>query len=193
MVYKMIADRIIRNVSTNTPLDMEYRDIYAYSLERYLSNIFNLIIFAVVAIALRIPGEAIVFAFFYGPLRKFAGGIHVKSRGFCLVLSLVIMVSVIWLSKGIALLPYWRMISFILLGLACILIYKLAPVDSVNRRLSKEKKYLFRKRSRWIISLEAITLSLGIMILDVFTSYIILGVLAVLLEGIFLVPNKSDS
>lgn len=193
MIYRRIADRIISNAATNFSLDMEYRDIYAYSLERYLSNIFNLIVFSIVAIAFRIPGETIVFAVFYGPLRKYAGGIHVKSRGLCLVLSVVIMISIIWLSKGLILLSFWRGITSFLLIIACLLIFILAPVDTPRRRLTALKKQLYRKRSRWIIGVEAIILLPCIFTFDVGSRFIVVAVLAVLLEGIFLIPNQLDS
>lgn len=190
MIYKLIADRIITNVSSNLKLDMEYRDIYAYSLERYLSNIFNIIIFSIVAIVLRVPGEAIVFALFYGPLRKYAGGIHLKTRGGCLIISLLIMTSVIWLSKGLALLTNWKLITFILLLTACFLIYMRAPVSSPGRRLSTETREWHRKRSLWIAGIEGSILLVGILFLNAYGSFVILGVLAVLLEGIFLLPNN---
>lgn len=193
MIYKMISDRIINNVASNFNLDMEYRDIYAYSLERYLSNMFNFIIFSIAAIVFRIPAETIVFAIFYGPLRKYAGGIHVKSRSLCLVLSLAIMIAIIRLSKILVLLPYWRVITAIMLVIACCLIFILAPVDSSRRRLSVETARLYKRRSRWIIGLESISLTIGILWFNILSSFIILGALAILLEGIFLIPNHSES
>jgi accessory gene regulator B len=188
----MIADRIINNVSSDAKLDMEYRDIYVYSLERYLSNLFNLIIFIITAIVFRVPGEAIAFAIFYGPLRKYAGGLHVKSRSLCLILSLTIMLAIIRLSKELAFLTGWRLISGILLIIACFLIYKLAPVASSRRPLSAETRVQFRKRARWIVTMEGGLLVLGMIVIDIYESIIILGVLALLLEGVFLIPNNLD-
>ncbi len=193
MIYKRIADRIINNVANNYPINMEYRDVYVYSLERYLSNIFNLIFFGIVALILRIPLETIVFVVFYGPLRKYAGGIHMKSRGLCLVLSVSILVAIIWLSQVVALLSYWRAIAYVLLIITCILVFRLAPVDSPRRRLSEQNRRIFRTRSRWIIIMEVIIIVAASLAVDKWNSYIILGTFAVFLEGIFLIPKPLAS
>lgn len=193
MLYKMITDKIINNVAASATLDPEYRDIYAYSLEKYISNIVNIIIFSIVAIVFHIIGETIVFVFFYGSLRKYAGGIHVKSRSLCMLLSLFIMLSVIWIAKLLALTSQWRLTSCILLGLAILLIFVLAPVDSPNRRLSVQIKKQYQYRSRWIVLIEGVILLSGIILMDAIRNYVIIGVLAVLLEGIFLIQYKRKA
>lgn len=190
MIYRSIADKMIQKVSLNFNLDMQYREIYVYSLERYLSNIFSFLLFGIVAIIFQIPLETIVFALFYGPLRKYAGGIHVKSRGLCMILSVAIMLVVICLSKWISHMPSWRVIATIVLAFAIILILLLAPVDSPRRRLSIETKALYRKRIRRILRLETIILLLGFAIFDVWSSFVVLGVLVMFLEGIFLIPKQ---
>ncbi len=189
MIYKRIADRIINNVANNYPINMEYREVYAYSLERYLSNVFNLIFFIIVAFVLSIPLETIVFVLFYGPLRKYAGGIHMKSRGLCLVLSVSILVAIIRISRVVAFLSYWRVLTYILLIIACFLVFRLAPVDSARRRLSEQNRSIYRTRCRWIIITAVIILFAASLTVDKWNMYIILGTFAVFLEGIFLLPK----
>ncbi len=190
MLYKMLTDRILNHLAVNTDMDMEHREIYAYSLERYISSFIDFIIFAVLAAALRIPAETIVFALFYGPLRKYAGGYHAKTRGQCLVLSILTLVSVVFLAKELALLNYWNILSIVLLIITGLLIFLLAPVDSENRRLPEEIKKQFRRNARLIFAADSLLLILGVIYLGSFRSYVMIGVLAVLLEGMILIPNK---
>ncbi|MDF2487150.1 MAG: hypothetical protein K0R46_3318 [Herbinix sp.] len=193
MLYQKITDKIINNLIVNAKLDLDYRDIYAYSLEKYISNLVTVIIFSIVAIVFHVMGETIVFVFFYGPLRKYAGGIHVNSRSLCMLLSLFIMLSVIWLSDLLALSPKWGLASCFLLGLAILLIFILAPVDSPNRRLSPQTKQRYKNRSRGIVIVESAILLVGILCLDALRNYIILGILAILLEGLFLIQFREDN
>ena len=95
MFYRVISDRILKHLSHNTDINMEYREIYSYAIEKYLSGIVNAIVFAMIALVLRIPIEAAVFFLFYIPLRRYAGGRHAKTRARCFVLSVLVMVYVI--------------------------------------------------------------------------------------------------
>lgn len=190
MLYKMLTDRILDHLATNTNIDMEHREIYAYSMERYISGIVDFIIFAIVAVVCGIPWETVVFGVFYGPLRKYAGGYHAKTRIRCLVLSILILLSLVKLAEVLALLSYWKILTIVFLLIAGFLIFWLAPVDSENRRLSEEIKNQYRRKSRWIFTVDCLLIILAVAFLESFDNYILIGSLAVFLEGMFLVPNK---
>ncbi len=190
MLYKMLTDRILNHLATNTSIDMGHREIYAYSLERYISGFVNFIVFAIVAAICGIPVETVVFGIFYGPLRKYAGGYHAKTRSKCMVLSIFILLSLVKLAEGLVLLSYWKLLTVIFLLIAGLLIFWLAPVDSENRRLSEEVKKQYRRKSRWIFAVDCLFIILTVACLESFGNYILIGSLAVFLEGIFLVPHK---
>jgi accessory gene regulator B len=190
MLYKMLTDRILDHLASNTDIDMEHREIYAYSLERYISGIVDFITFSVLAVVLRIPAETAIFALFYGPLRKYAGGYHAKTRSRCMVLSIATLLSVVFLAKRIALMNYWGILSLITLVIAGLLIFLFAPTDSENRRLSEETKKQFRRKARLIFAADSLFLIFAVVYLETFKMYVLIGVLAVLLEGMILIPDK---
>lgn len=190
MIYKAISNRILTNLSSHTKINMDHRDIYAYALEKYLSGIFNSIIFIITAIVLQIPLETIAFSLFYIPIRKYAGGIHAKTRTGCLILSLVIMVSIIKAATLIAMTDYWVGLSLLGLVVAAILIFYFAPTDCENKRLSLEVKRHNKVRARIILVIELLIILAGILFFPKLDRYIVIAVMGLLLEGIFLLPNK---
>ena len=190
MLYKLLTDKILDHLALNTNIDMAHREIYAYSLEKYISGIVDFIIFSIVAVVCGIMKETLVFALFYGPIRKFAGGYHAKTRTRCLILSIITLLSVVKLARGLAFLNYWNFLSLFLLLIAGILIFWLAPEDSENRRLSVELKNQFRRKARWIFVADCLFLILAVAFLGAFKDYVLIGVLAVFLEGIILIPDK---
>jgi accessory gene regulator B len=189
MIYKLIGDKIISNISKD--IDMEHRDIYAYCLERYLSNVINFIVFTIIAIVFRVPVETIVFALFYCPIRSYAGGLHARTRTMCMILSILSLLGLIHGARWLGTLPYWRALGIILLVIACLLIIRIGPVDSPGRRLEESTRLRYRRKIMWIVIVDSLVLVAGICILEAYRSFVLLGILAMLLEGGFLLPKVA--
>ncbi len=193
MLYKAISELIINHLAAKTDIDMEYREIYSYALEKYISGFMNTIFFTAVALVLRIPIETAVFFIFYAPLRKYAGGIHARTRLQCTVLSLVISVVLIKAARLFSQTAYWHVIAMAGMVLAIVSIFLFSPVDSEKRRLSPESKRHYRRLSRIIILTESIMIILGIGFLPSVKQYSLTAVMALLLSGILIVPYKKVS
>jgi accessory gene regulator B len=192
MLYKTISDLIINRLSSKTDIEMEYRDIYSYALEKYISGLINTIIFAAVALFLRIPLETAVFFIFYAPLRKYAGGIHARTRLQCTVYSLVILAVLIKAAKLISMTEYWFLTVAAGVVFAIVSVFSFAPVDSEKRRLSGATRRHYRSLSRRIVLSEGILILLGMGLLPSKKQYILTAVMALLFSGILIVPYKKN-
>jgi accessory gene regulator B len=193
MIYKMLSDRILDHLSQNTNVDMEYREVYAYAIERYFSGIINGILFSGIAIACQIPIEAIVFFAFYSPLRRYAGGRHAKTRTRCLILSVITMFTVIRVAIFLSAFDSWRILSLVGMLLAGLLVFLFAPVDCENKRFTEEIKLQNKKTSRRIVIGEILILIAAIQLQPSLRIYIVIAVMALLLEGIILIPNINNN
>jgi accessory gene regulator B len=193
MSCKALSNLIINHLSTRTDIDMGYREIYAYALEKYIAGFINTIIFSAVAFLFHIPLETVVFFVFYAPLRKYAGGIHARTRVQCTILSLILLVVLINAAKLICRTEYWLLVAVIALILAMILVFLFAPVDSEKRRLSEASKRHYRSLSRRIVLSEGFLILLGMGLLPSMKQYIMTAVMALFVSGIFIVPYKKVS
>ncbi len=192
-MIRKISDLILNNLSVNSKIDPNHREIYAYALENFISGVITLIVFSLVAIALKLPDKMIIFVIFYAPIRKFAGGYHANTRGGCLLLSLFSTLSLIYLSIWISKSAMWFIGVIVCLLFSIILIFALAPKDHPNRRISLEKKYLNRQISRYIIVAECSLVIFGILFFHQWKEYILIASMALLLEGAVLIPNKFNT
>ncbi len=190
-MYKAISDQIINRLSSKTDLAMEYRDIYSYALEKYISGLINTIMFTAVALLLRIPLETAVFFVFYAPLRKYAGGIHARTRLQCTVLSMIVLFALIYAAKAFSMTRYWILIAAAGVIYSVISVVLFAPVDSVKRRLSKDTRRRFRYFSIGIVLSESLMIILGIGFLSSQKELILTAVMALLLSGILIVPYNA--
>jgi accessory gene regulator B len=191
MSCKALSERILNRLSTRTDIDMNYREIYAYALEKYIAGLINTIIFAAVAFPLHIPLETVVFFAFYAPLRKYAGGIHARTRVQCTILSLIILVVLINTAKLICKTEYWFMVAVIVLIFTIILVFLFAPVDSEKRRLSVASRSHYRSLARRIVLSEGFLILLGVGLLPSLKQYIMTAVMALFISGIFIVPYNK--
>lgn len=100
--------------------------------------------------------ECFVFTLIFVPLRSYAGGYHAETRLRCFIQSMLTLA----LALGtIKILTIYR-ILFIPLSLIAaalsVVIWRLSPVDTENKRLNKEERGIFRKKARITLIIEII-------------------------------------
>ncbi len=190
MSFNAFSDLIINHLSTRTDIDMDYRYIYSYALEKYISGLINMIIFAAVALLLRIPLETAVFFVFYARLRKYAGGIHARTRVQCTVLSLILFIVLVHVAKLICRAEYWFLFAGAALIFTLISVFMFAPAESEQRKLSEALRRHYRSISRRIVLSEGILILLGMGLLPSLKQYILTAVMAMFILGIFILPYK---
>jgi accessory gene regulator B len=188
-----ITDLVLNNLSVNNKINPDNREIYAYALENFISDIITWFVFSLAAILLKLPDKMIIFVAFYAPIRKFAGGYHAKTRVGCLLLSLFSTLIMIYTSLMISRLTIWYIGAILCMVLSIILVFTYAPIDHHNRRLSLEKKYLNKRISRYIIMSECVLVIIGMLFFHQWKEYILVASMALLLEGVVLIPYKLNT
>ena len=126
-IYSQIVSNLIR---TRNVAD-EDREVYEYALKIFVRGIINFLTVIFIGFGFKMLKESlIIFAAFF-VLRKFTGGIHAKSYGFCLLSSAIIFVCCLFSVKILNNLNN----SYIILisALAVIIICVLAPAKHPNK------------------------------------------------------------
>lgn len=126
-IYNQIVSILIR---TKNVAD-EDREVYEYALKIFVRGIINFLTVIFIGFGFKMLKESlIIFAAFF-VLRKFTGGIHAKSYGFCLLSSAIIFVCCLFSVKILNNLNN----SYIILisALAVIIICVLAPAKHPNK------------------------------------------------------------
>jgi accessory gene regulator B len=181
-MYKLVEEKRIND---------EYREVYAYALEKMLAGIGNAILLLLTALIFDIGIETIVFLSFYIPIRKYAGGLHAKTRTSCVMISLIVMVTCMKLAMVISNTSMWSCISLITLFIVILLINQFAPMDSINKRLSSKNWIKHKIISKYITVVESLILIGGILFVPDLKVYIMTATMAMLLVGITIIPYKK--
>lgn len=127
-IYSQIVSNLIR---TKNVAD-EDREVYEYALKIFVRGIINFLTVIFIGFGFRMLKESlIIFAAFF-VLRKFTGGIHAKSYGFCLLSSTIIFACCLFSVKILNNLNN-SYIIFLMSALAVIIICVLAPAKHPNK------------------------------------------------------------
>jgi len=167
------------------------REVYAYALEKLLAGIGNAMLLILTAIIFDTFIETIVFLLFYMPIRKYAGGLHAKTRMRCVGISLFLMMTFIKLAMFISNTDLWGSISLMIIAVVMLLINQFAPMDHKNKRLSSKNWIRHRIISKNITLLESSILVFGILFVPNRKVYIMTAAMAMLLVGITIIPYKK--
>ncbi len=181
-----MARRIIDALIANGTVPLEDRELYEYGIRQGGLMVINLLTTILVGMSLGMVLESIVFLLAYVPMRTYAGGYHANTQLMCYLLSIPFMFIVLILIRMIP----WN--GYICLGaLLCIglVLYKLAPVENINRPFRKIEIEVFRKRTRIIaVVLTCISISLLLAGVTQISASIIMALLmtaVMLILGVF--------
>lgn len=126
-------------------------EIYQFGMIELLNVIFVTALLLIIGWLFGELWACVVFCSCFMGLRKYAGGYHSKTRGRCLLLTVVSIIIVLALLKFLEL--FWVcMLGFMLLHLIVILL--LSPVDTANNRLDIIEKKYCRRKTKIILMIE---------------------------------------
>ena len=122
-------------------------EICSYGLQITLANLINFMIMLFIGIMYGTPWEMGIFYVVFISLRFFCGGYHANTYGKCFLMFgmtcfLAMTVSGLFIKMG-------QGIFLLFLAVAVVLgtyIQKRAPIEHVNRPLSADEKYCFKRR-----------------------------------------------
>ncbi|WP_372998879.1 accessory gene regulator ArgB-like protein [Lutispora sp.] len=187
----MLIDSISKTISQKmldaSIIPIEDKDIYYYGLQLIVSTIIKGMGLMAIALLFDKAIEAMIFIGVFGVLRINAGGFHLDTYFKCFVVTSASMMLCIWIGSTIplSLIPY---IITCCLVITTLLILLYAPVDNPNRPLNGNEHKKFRIRSlNAIIFLAIVIISLYFLKLELHR-YICIASLAILFEGITLLP-----
>lgn len=140
---KVCINQLLKLIRKYCPdYDQDQMDIIQYGLESLYIFITKIVFLTVVAIALNMLKEYVIFMIFFTIIRTTAFGLHATKSWICYVASTFSLVFVPWLCT----LFEMHIVLKLLLGLGCIYyINKYAPADTENRPIvSMKRRKVFR-------------------------------------------------
>ena len=145
-MYQKLSNQMAQYLIKNGVGKREYIDVYAYGFESIISTTMNTIILVGLGFIFGWCEEILIYIIFFAGLRKHAGGMHRNTHLSCILTYGMIAFLHIQILKKLfqyneQIVMHICLIYFVLV---IILIFKYAPVDSANKRLSQEEKSIQR-------------------------------------------------
>ena len=158
-------------------IDEEETDIYRFGLECMILKVIHYISYIIIAIFMKSVVTTIISAVILVPLRCMAGGYHAKTRIRCYLFSCAVVAFLCKLNQ----VPFHTGISIIILLIADMIIFALAPVENENRPIDVDEKKIFVYKTRLILLIGNIAAIIFILLGLGIHKYIINGILVVAL------------
>lgn len=134
-----LAKFLTEYVITKGMIMEEERQEYEYGFIVAIEKGISLFISILIAIAMDMIAESILFFVIFIPLRKYAGGLHLRKYISCLILSCLTFSVVMLISKFLTLDHFTGLVLIICMD---ILIYIMYPAENINRIVDdNENKY----------------------------------------------------
>lgn len=127
-------------------------DVYVYGFFQGMMLLLNVITTLLLGILFQQLLLCMLLNAAYIPIRISAGGHHADSPFRCYINSTIMIAILLAVIKWIPINP---IASIILLVVASIVIWILAPVETENNPLDDTEQYVYRKRTRIVLGIEA--------------------------------------
>ena len=148
-----LAHYIAENVAKSNGLSEERKLVIAYGLGALIQMLFLMLVSIVFGLLYHCLIEAMIVFWAVGILKGSAGGAHARTSASCTIISLISIFLMALVSRYAApVMPNYRFayLAFVALtySITALAIYRLAPVASPNKPISREEKRArLRKRS----------------------------------------------
>lgn len=132
-----IADWLIRQKVIST----DERELYAYAVHCLLSLLYPIVFSVIIGAFFGMSMEAVAMIISFIAVRKFSGGYHADSFYKCLIISSIVIVTMLQISKYINNNMFFNVIYIT----SSILLMIFSPIDSANKRLDNDDKRFCKK------------------------------------------------
>lgn len=168
-MLEKLSRKISLNIRENLNLSEEQISVVEYGLNAFFHMSISIILVAIVGLIFGVMYEALLISFCQAILRKYSGGVHATKPVNCIFMGILVSVLPAYLIKK----NYYNINFIIIFGAICYIIsyriiYKLAPVDSVNKPIKKLEKIKKLKKGSIII----LTIYMVIVIFNIIFYYI---------------------
>lgn len=152
----IFLDKIMDFIIHNRKIDDNEAEIVRYGLEMAVLKITFFAAALVVSLLMNSFWQFIIFISLFSLLRSYAGGYHAQTRIRCFVQSMLLIVSAIIIinitQKSTCIIVPLSVVALA----ASIIIWRIAPVDSKNKRLDFDEKAVMRRKTRITLMVEII-------------------------------------
>lgn len=160
-VYRGVAEKLVERYEHNWYNNVRLKETCICSVEMLIANSVNICVVVLVALALKIPREVLVFFATFAGLRYYAGGVHAKNYFQCITIYLSILLTSIYCVKQCIhltdLVIYFLCIVSMIL--AAVMNYKYAAKQ--NGRKNKIADY--RRKTYYVLSvIESVMIIFGV-------------------------------
>lgn len=145
---KWMSERLTEYVVKSGVVPEDLYAVYQYGFQIGLEMIFCFLVCFAIAIYLHIIPEFIVFSIIFMLFRTYAGGLHLNSFGSCFICSIVTQTLVTFVSTQY---NFKMGTAWFIIAISSVLIYKLAPVESISKTLDEDEKRHCKKVTMKIV------------------------------------------
>lgn len=173
-----MTEKIILRLTRGMNISQEEMEIISYGLYSILSKGSGLLLPMPIVLFLGLWREYILFYILFSILRPQSGGYHADTKVHCVIISFILSLMAVigvklwepyYLDKGL-----WFFALILLLEIA---IGMIAPVDVVNKRLTKEEKKYYRKKVIILLLIMNLILAACVYLKIMFYAYVMVQVL----------------
>lgn len=152
----IFLDKIMDFIIHNRKIDDEEAEIVRYGLEMAVLKITFFAAALAVSLLMNSFWQFIIFISLFSVLRSYAGGYHAKTRIRCFIQSMLLIVAAIIIMNITQKFTYIIVPLSVIALAASIIIWRIAPVDSKNKRLDFDEKAIMRRKTRITLIAEII-------------------------------------
>ena len=181
------SEQLAKILVNKKHIDKADFELYHYGLFIVLSELFLFSFCVFAGLSLKITSQSIVFFAAFLFVRRYAGGLHVKTERKCLALTLTsLLISIVLIKVSLI---YSNLLFVIAIQLVCsILLPIISPADTPQKKLSDKERKVFKGITIAILIVFAVTNAL--LLYFRLSRYAVPVVYAVLLETILVVLGK---
>ena len=144
-----LCNKIANKIAIELNFDNDKKEVLAYGAFALLQMLISILLVLIIGLLFNVAIEAIIISFIVSILRKYSGGVHASSPSACMFIGTIICVGLAIVIKFF-LVPLMDIKILLILGTLIFIwsfyiLYKLAPIDSLNKPIKREEK---RKRMK---------------------------------------------
>ena len=126
----------------------ENKEIYVYAMYSFFLSCTPIAFALIFGACMGCLKKCLAITLPFAVIRKFSGGFHTKHSWSCLIISSVLMLSCVYISKYCE----CSTVLMIVTGIAVIILFVCSPVDCENRRLDADEKKQYKKMTILLVA-----------------------------------------
>ncbi|MFV0499067.1 MAG: accessory gene regulator ArgB-like protein [Bacilli bacterium] len=150
-----IAD-IIMEKETNPNID---KDIIMFGIKTGVEIIANVLTTIILGLIFGLVLESIIFLISFSFIRMYAGGYHCEKAINCYIMSSLTIFVVLVLIE-VTPVKFINIVSFAILTISVIILYKFAPVETTSKPIDMEERVYYRKKVITNLIIEIVLISI---------------------------------